>query len=107
MKKMKRILAVILTAVFAFLMLTACSDGGAEPAKNDYGKMIESAMNAARREYRLPDVKFEASLESCAKNEANHSVNASGNAPTMQYETCPLLTLVQRPIYVRSLSATP
>lgn len=35
MKKMKRILAVILTAVFAFLMLTACSDGGAEPAKND------------------------------------------------------------------------
>lgn len=75
MKKMKRILAVILTAVFAFLMLTACSDGGAEPAKNDYGKMIESAMNAARREYSLPDVKFEASLESCAKNEANHSMN--------------------------------
>ena len=74
MKNLKRVLAVMLAAAFAVLMLTACSDG-AEPAKNDYGKMIESAMNAARREYNLPDVKYEAGLESCAKNEENHSVN--------------------------------
>ena len=74
MKLAKKVLALALAAVLALMMLTACDDGGtgAVTTPKNYGEIVETALNAARKEYNLPEVKLDKSLTEEAEKQKNH-----------------------------------
>ena len=75
MKMAKKILALALATALTLLMLTACGGAGAVTDPKDYGKIVETALNAARKEYNLSEVKLDKSLTEEARKQYKREVN--------------------------------